>query len=60
MAHYNHDVSHCHQTQCELYEKCYRGFLDRELKNSGWTMAWYFKPEKTGKDCEYFLNKDNY
>lgn len=60
MATYSHDYSHCSQTDCPLFEKCYRGFLHRNIKNSGWTTASYIRPQNTGEDCDYFLDMNNY
>jgi hypothetical protein len=57
---YVHDVAHCGEKKCPLYEKCYRGFLDRSIKKTEWQYATYFRPEKTGKECEYFLDLKNY
>lgn len=53
---YCHDYAHCAKRDCEFYEKCYRGFLDREIKYSGFRYATYFMPEKGGKGCEYFMD----
>ena len=53
---YCHDYAHCGKKDCELYEKCYRGFLDREIKNTDFRYATYFRPKKGGKDCKYFLD----
>lgn len=60
MAMYNHDMMHCHETRCEQYESCYRGWLDRELLGNGWTTAWYLKPDKTGRECKHYLNVNEY
>ena len=60
MPHYNHDIAHCHKTDCTLYEMCYRGWLDRNANEHEFIYSTYFMPDKTGKDCEYFLNANNY
>ena len=52
---YCHDYAHCGKKECPLYEKCYRGFLDREIKNTGYEYATYFEPKEVGDKCEYFM-----
>lgn len=59
MPQYCHDYTHCHQEQCKLKDQCYRYWLGQEIKNSGWTTASFYYPEKPVTDgCTYYINKD--
>ena len=60
MPMYASDYAHCPVEDCALRERCYRYFLHTEAKVRKDPYACYFKPERIGKDCEYFVNKDNY
>ena len=56
---YNHDMMHCHQEQCKKKDQCYRYWLEKEIKNSGWTTASFYYPEKpVTEGCKYFIKKE--
>ena len=56
---YQHDMMHCHQEQCKKKDQCYRYWLGKEIKNSGWTTASFYHPEKPVTDgCKYFIKKE--
>lgn len=65
MAHtsnYNHDMAHCGEKHCSLHDLCYRGWLADHYKEYGWKEAFFFQPEpnELGRECPYYLNKENY
>lgn len=58
---YQHDMLHCAQHKCKKKDQCYRYWLGKEIKYSGFQYASYFHPEEPVTDgCEYFLNIKNY
>ena len=57
---YIHDFAHCSKNECKLKNLCYRYFLGQEIKDTDWTCASFVMPDKTGNECAYFLNKNNY
>lgn len=59
MPHYNHDMLHCSQEQCEKKDQCYRYWLGKEGVNHGFQYASFYHPEKpVTEGCEYYVNKD--
>ena len=60
MPMYNHDVTHCANKECELRNQCYRAWLADNMLAHGWETGWFFKAQKTGNECEYFTNINNY
>lgn len=60
--HYQHDMMHCSQDQCQRKDQCYRYWLGKEIKNAGYQYASFFYPQKpiTDNKCKYFINKKNY
>lgn len=61
MPQYQNDMLHCSQEQCKLRDKCYRYWLGKEIKHSGFRYASFFCPEQPVTDgCKYFCNLKNY
>ncbi len=62
MAHYQHDMLHCSQKECERKDTCYRYWLGTELKNSGFQYASFYMPldKKEMESCNHYLNLKNY
>lgn len=59
MSFYQHDMMHCSQDECAKKDQCYRYWLGQELKNSGWTAASFYYPEKpVTEGCVYFIKKE--
>ena len=57
--HYNHDMMHCSQDSCKKKDKCYRYWLGKNLKYSGWRYASFYYPnEQVDDGCEYFIEND--
>ena len=60
MATYQHDMMHCSQANCQLYDNCYRAWLGKNIRNYGWTTAFYYRGKAVGNDCEFFLDIKDY
>lgn len=61
MPAYNHDMFHCAQYTCDKKNKCYRYWLGKHIKQSGWVTADFYRPELPIVDgCKHFLDKKNY
>jgi hypothetical protein len=43
------DISMCTRSDCPIRDECYRYNAYPDTHQS------YFKPERVGKDCEYFI-----
>ena len=49
---------HCAQHKCKKKDKCYRYWLGKEIKNSGFQYASFYYPEKpVTEGCSYFIDK---
>ncbi len=44
------DIAKCSEESCELKETCYRYTSEANIP-----YQWYFCPEATGEECEYYL-----
>lgn len=60
MPMYSHDIAHCSNKECKLYDRCYRAWLAENMLSHGWETGWFVKPDKTGKECGYFLDVKDY
>lgn len=61
MPTYQNDITHCSQERCTKKDECYRYWLGENIKNTGFTLASYFRPKApVVVGCEYFLDKKNY
>lgn len=59
MPQYCHDYMHCSQDSCKKKDQCYRYWLGKEIKNSGFQYASFFYPEKPVTDgCVYYIDKN--
>lgn len=58
---YTQDVTHCDAADCPLYDKCYRGWLNEEIRKLGesrfYMCAAYFMNKSYGKrGCKHFID----
>ena len=60
MPMYQHDMEHCANKKCKLYDRCYRGWLAENMLAYGWETGWFFQPDKDGEKCERFCDVNDY
>lgn len=59
MPTYQHDMMHCTQDQCKLKDQCYRYWLGKEIKNTDFQYASFYRPEIPVTDgCSYFVKSE--